>query len=84
MTREHALWVVAAPVLVISTVAFPLLSAPFAPLVTVAFFVLLFNTLGAFGDFYALFRLMRMPPGTLLYDISPFEMFVYEPQSPIN
>jgi hypothetical protein len=80
MTREHTLWVTIAPVFVITTIAVPLLAVPFAPLVTIAYFALLFNTLGAFGDFYALFRLLRMPAGTLLYDISPFEMFVYEPR----
>ncbi len=80
MSREHALWIALAPFAVLTVVGFPLLAVPYAPLVTVLFFMLLFNTIGAVGDFYALYRLLRMPPGTLLYDISPAQMFVYEPK----
>lgn len=80
MERNHNLWTALAPLVVINLLAVPLLAVPFFPVVSLAFIALLVNTSGAVGDLYLAWRLLRMPRQTLLYDVSPERMLVFEPK----
>lgn len=78
-TREHNLRVGIAPLAIITLVFLPLLAVPIPLVATVAFFVLVLNTAGAVGDLYALWRIYRLPQGTVFYDINMDNMYVFEP-----
>lgn len=78
-TRDDNVLVGLAPLVVLDAVLAALLFAP-RPLVAFAAFVgLVFNTAGAAGDLYLVARLLRMPPGTLLYDSDPTHSLVFYP-----
>jgi hypothetical protein len=76
--RNHNAVAAAAPLVVLTAIGIPLLTVP-GVLSNIAFMVLLINTSGAVGDAYILYRLARMPRGTLLYDISIETMLIYYP-----
>ena len=78
-SREDNLRVGIAPLLIITVVCLPLLAVPQPIIATTAFFVLVLNTGGAMGDAYALWRLYRMPRGTVMYDLNIDNMYVFEP-----
>jgi hypothetical protein len=78
--REHTIVVALAPLVVLSGGMLPLLAVREALVITIAFLTILINTSGATGDLYLVWRLLRMPPGTLTYDIDARHMFVYEPE----
>ncbi|MBE7468841.1 MAG: DUF3267 domain-containing protein [Anaerolineae bacterium] len=80
MERNHNLWTTLAPLVVINLLALPLLILPIASVISLAFIVLLINTSGAVGDVYLAYRLLHMPRQTLLYDVSPERMLVFEPK----
>ena len=77
--RDDMLRVGSAPLVVITAVCLPLLFVPIPMVAITAGFVLVLNTAGAIGDLYALWRLRRLPEGTLLYDIDIRRSYVYEP-----
>jgi hypothetical protein len=77
--RRHMFFVALAPLLVLTIVCLPLLAAATRAVVIVAFMVLVLNTGGAVGDLYLVGRLWRLPPGSLLYDTDPNNMFILEP-----
>lgn len=78
--RGHNLIAAIMPLLVITLIGVPLLTVPDNRLLALVMFVaLLVNTSGAVGDVYIIWRLLRMPPGTLLYDVSVEQMLIYEP-----
>lgn len=77
--RGHNILIALAPLLLLDALLLPLLAQPSRPLVILAFVALIANTSGAVGDLYAAWRLGRMPRGTLLYDIDPAHMLVFEP-----
>jgi hypothetical protein len=76
--RGHNALAAAAPLVVLTALSVPLLTVP-GVLSNIAFVVLLINTSGAVGDAYILYRLARMPRGTLLYDVSIETMLIYYP-----
>ncbi|WP_440770770.1 DUF3267 domain-containing protein [Natronorubrum sp. DTA28] len=79
--RDDLLRVALAPLLVITAVCVPLLAVPVPIIAITAGFVLILNTAGAVGDLYALWRVGRMPRGTLMYDVDIRHSYVYEPRS---
>jgi len=78
-TRNHALIVALAPLVIISILMAPLLAVPNHYVVSVAFSVLLTNTPGAVGDVYLVARLLHLPRRSLLYDLDPVRMLVFVP-----
>jgi hypothetical protein len=68
-----------APLCVMTAALLPLLAVPIRAVVIVAFMMLVLNTGGAVGDLYLVWRLLRMPRGTLLYDVDTNNMFILEP-----
>jgi hypothetical protein len=78
--RIHNLIVAVMPLIVITLIGVPLLSVSGNVFLgTCAFVVLIINTSGAVGDVYISWRLVQMPAGTLLYDVSVDKMLIYEP-----
>jgi predicted neutral ceramidase superfamily lipid hydrolase len=79
--RSHNLIAAATPVVVMTLVGLPLLTVPDSRVLAMsAFIVLLINTSGAVGDLYIIYRLLRMPRHTLLYDIRIDMMLIFYPQ----
>jgi hypothetical protein len=77
--RRHMFVVALAPLLALTAMCLPLLAAPNRAVVIVAFMVLILNTGGAIGDLYLVWRLLRLPRTTLLYDVDTNNMFIFEP-----
>lgn len=77
--RNHNLIVALAPLLGLTLLFVPLLAVPNPTVALVAFTALLFNTGGAVGDLYLAWRLLRLPPATLLYDVDVSTMLIYTP-----
>ena len=77
--REENLVVGAAPLFLITIIFVPLLAVPIPAVAITAFFILTLNTGGSVGDIYALWRFYRMPEGTIFFDHSLQDSFVYEP-----
>lgn len=77
--REQLFPIGLAPLVSITVVATPLLAVPVPVIAVTAYLVLLVNTTGAVGDLYVVWRLQRMPEGTLLYDVDLRHMYVFEP-----
>ena len=75
--RGHNFASAVAPLVVLTAVLFPLLLVPNSVLNLIGFTALLFNTSGAVGDLYLMWRLWRLPPGSLLYDVNPETMLIY-------
>jgi hypothetical protein len=80
-TRNHNLVVALAPLVVLTLALVPLLAIQSHPAALVALTALLMNTGGAVGDVYLAWRLLRLPRSTLLYDVSPKTMLVFEPSA---
>ncbi|MBC8170702.1 MAG: DUF3267 domain-containing protein [Anaerolineae bacterium] len=81
--RQHNLIVALMPLLVITGIGVIAMTIPATPFLAAgAFVVLLINTSGAVGDVYITWRLLKMPPRTLLYDVSAAQMLIFEPASP--
>ena len=77
--RRAALRVIVAFLVVLDALLLPLLFVP-VPLAAFGAFVgLLFNTVGAAGDAYALVTILRMSPGTFLYDSAIRHSYVFYP-----
>ena len=79
-TRPHNLIVALAPLVLLTGILLPLLAVRSRAVVLVALAALMMNTAGAAGDLYLAGRLLRMPHGTLLYDMDDETMWVYSPQ----
>jgi hypothetical protein len=77
--RRHAIIVLLAPLIVLTALCVPLLAAPNALLLSVAFVALVSNTSGAVGDLYATWRLLHISPHSLLYDVDIETMFIFQP-----
>jgi hypothetical protein len=77
--RRHNILVALAPLLLLTLLLIPLLSASQPKLVLFAFTALLFNTGGAVGDLYLVWRLLRWPAASLLYDVNTSTMLVFLP-----
>jgi hypothetical protein len=80
--RDELIRVGLAPLVVITALFVPLLAVPVPTVAIAAAFVLLLNTAGAIGDLYAVWRLGRMPTGTVMYDVDIHHSYVYEPLEP--
>lgn len=68
-----------APLVVITGAIIPLLFVQIPIIAITAYLVLVVNTTGAVGDMYVLWRLRRMPKGTLMYDANLHHWYVFEP-----
>lgn len=68
-----------APLILLTILFWPLLLLPSGLLNLIGFTAILFNSSGAVGDLYLMWRLWRMPPATLLYDVSVDMMLIYRP-----
>ncbi|WP_135851815.1 DUF3267 domain-containing protein [Halorussus salinus] len=79
-TRRDNVVVALAPLVVFTVVLTPLLAGPLVVALG-AFLVLVVNTSGAIGDLYLSWRLLRMPEGTLLYDLSARHSYIYYPEN---
>ncbi|UPV99149.1 DUF3267 domain-containing protein [Halorussus gelatinilyticus] len=79
-TRRDNLAVGLAPLVVFTAVLTPLLAGPLV-VALAAFLVLVVNTAGAIGDLYLSWRILRMPEGTLLYDVDIRHSYVYYPET---
>lgn len=77
--REALVPVALAPLVVITLVGLPLLALPYPAAVLATYVVLVVNAAGAVGDIYVIWRVARMPPGTLLYDVDLRHWYVFEP-----
>src|SRR5687768_12408415 len=77
--RRHMFVVALAPLFVLTAALLPLLAVPIRAVVIVVFMMLVLNTGGAVGDLYLVWRLLRLPRGTLLYDVDTNNMFILEP-----
>ena len=78
-TRGDNLAVGLAPLLAFTVILTPLLAGPL-PVALAAFLALVVNTSGAVGDLYLVWRLLRMPEGTLLYDVDIRHSYAYYPE----
>lgn len=78
-TRRDNILCAMAPLVVFTVVLTPLLVGPLS-VALLAFFVLVVNTSGAIGDLYITWRLLRMPPGTLLYDVDARHSYIFYPE----
>jgi hypothetical protein len=79
LPRRHMLPVALTPLVGLTLLLVPLLTVPNRFVVGGALLALLINSSGAVGDIYAVWRTLRMPRGTLFYDIDPLHMLVFEP-----
>lgn len=77
--REELFPVGLAPLVGISVVAAPLLAVPVPVVALTAYLVAVVNATGAVGDLYLVWRLWRMPEGTLMYDADLRHWYVFEP-----
>lgn len=77
--REDLFSVALAPLFLINAVAIGLLFVPVSMVALTGLFVLILNTAGAIGDLYITWRLWRMPPETMLYDVDIDHMYAFEP-----
>lgn len=77
--REQLFGIALAPLVVISAVAAPLLAVPVPVVALTAYLVAVVNATGAVGDLYLVWRLWRMPEGTLMYDADLRHWYVFEP-----
>ncbi len=77
--RGHNFATAVAPLLVLNTLFLPLLLVPSELLNLIGFTAILFNTSGAVGDLYLMWRLWRLPPATLMYDVTVDMMLIYQP-----
>nr|WP_282594730.1 DUF3267 domain-containing protein [Halomarina salina] len=81
VTRRDLALTAVAPLVVI-TLGCALALAVVPDWLVVPFVVaLIVNTSGVAGDLYLLYYLLRVPRGSLFYDVSVDEMLVYEPAS---
>lgn len=78
-SREELFAILLAPLIVITVVALPGLIVEHPLVAITAYFILILNTAGSVGDIYAVWRLLRLPAGTLLYDLDTDRMYVFEP-----
>ena len=78
-SRNELFPILLAPFFAITVVGILGLFVPHPSVAITAYFVLLLNTAGSIGDLYGVWRLYQLPPGTLLYDLDPEEMYIYEP-----
>ncbi|MFC6836470.1 DUF3267 domain-containing protein [Halomarina ordinaria] len=78
--RRDQVLVALAPLVVLTTLLAPLLLFAEGWLLGAALVGFVMNTAGAVGDVYVAWRALRLPPGTVFYDVSVDEMYVYEPR----
>lgn len=79
LARRDGIVIAAAPVALLTPPGTALLAVADGPLFLAALFGLAINTSSATGDAYLVYRLARLPPGSILYSFSEEEMYVYEP-----
>ncbi|WP_256300298.1 DUF3267 domain-containing protein [Haloarchaeobius salinus] len=78
-TRRQLAIAVLAPLVVLTPIGVLLLLVP-GPHVPFVWFGLVLNTGGAVGDLFVVWRLRRLPPGTLFYDVDAYTSYIYEPE----
>lgn len=78
-TRRHLAVAAVAPLVLLNAISVPFLAAPQPAVVIAALTVLVTNTSGAVGDLYVVYRVLRLPRGTLLRDLDPRTMLIFEP-----
>lgn len=76
---EELLPVAIAPLVAVTLVTTPLLVVPVPIVAVVGFLVLAINVTGSVGDLYVIWRLRRLPEGTLMYDADLRHWYVFEP-----
>ena len=77
--RDDLVVVALAPFVGITLLTVPMLLVSNPMVALTAVLVLFMNTVGSVADLYLVWRLWRLPPGTLLYDIDLERMYAYEP-----
>jgi len=77
--RGHNLIVALAPLLLLTLLLLPLLALPQPTITLIALTGLLFNTAGAVGDLYLVWKLLSWPKTTRLYDVDLHTMLVFLP-----
>lgn len=78
MTREESIVTALAPIVLLSFVGIVLLGMTSPSVGLAVFFALVVNATGGVGDFYLVWRLLRLPPGSLIYDASIDTSYIYE------
>ncbi|WP_241431190.1 DUF3267 domain-containing protein [Halococcus thailandensis] len=81
ISRRDNVLVAGAPLVALTGVGVVILPFVDETLLAAVLVGLVANTASAVGDLYVLYRLVRMPRGSMLYDVSIEEMLVYEPSS---
>ncbi|WP_254543389.1 DUF3267 domain-containing protein [Halomarina pelagica] len=80
VTRRDQVLIALAPLVVVDALAVALLALGDGPLVGVGFVAFVVNTAGAVGDLYVTWRAAGLPRGSVFYDVSATEMYVFEPE----
>lgn len=79
VSRRDGAVVAVAPLAVLTPLGTALLPFVDGPLFAAVYVGLVTNVAIATGDLYTLYRLARLPPGTIRYDLNARASFVYEP-----
>jgi hypothetical protein len=77
--RNDMLVIALTPLVVLTTLCLCLLMASSRILSIGALMATILNIGGAVGDLYLVWRLLRLPRATLLYDVDAHHMFIFEP-----
>lgn len=78
--KRDQFFVVLAPLFILDTIAVFLLFLKISLLSDIAFFVLVVNTPGSVGDLWVALKIIKYPKGTLFFDYSPKDNYVYIPE----
>ena len=76
-TRNHNLLVALTPLCGLTMLLLPLLSVSHPTIALLGFIAILFNISGSVGDIYLAWRLLNLPPQTLMYDQDVTTMLIY-------
>lgn len=77
--RSTVLVVSSSPFLALPAIMLPFLLLPWPEVALFAYLVILINSAGSVGDLYVVYRLSRLPPGTMLYDVDVDRVVAFEP-----
>ncbi|MDM8527874.1 DUF3267 domain-containing protein [Anaerolineales bacterium HSG24] len=76
-TRNHNLLTALTPLLSLTILLLPLLTISHPTIALLGFLSILFNIGGSVGDIYLAWRLLNLPPQTLMYDHDVTTMLIY-------
>ena len=77
--RDHVLWIALAPLSIAVLLCIPLLADVQGAVGDILAFCLFVSIARAAGDFYFVWRLLRMPRGILLYNVNSKERLIFQP-----